>query len=105
MKFLKSGSDILFKCPGCIGPQRIPVEGQNAWGFNGDLNSPTLTPSILARRSNGTGLYFVCHSFVKEGKIEFLNDCTHSLKGQTVDLPDIENESDLFYRNQAGEAE
>lgn len=30
----------------------------------------------------------VCHSFVRAGKIEFLGDCTHALKGQTVPLPD-----------------
>lgn len=32
----------------------------------------------------------LCHSFVTDGKIQFLNDCFHSLKGQTVDLPDWE---------------
>jgi hypothetical protein len=31
----------------------------------------------------------ICHSFVTDGKIQFLNDCTHSLKDQTVDLPDV----------------
>jgi hypothetical protein len=30
----------------------------------------------------------LCHSFVTDGKIQFLNDCSHALKGQTVDLPD-----------------
>lgn len=30
-----------------------------------------------------------CHSFVRDGKIEFLNDSTHSLAGQTVDLPPL----------------
>jgi len=30
-----------------------------------------------------------CHSFVRDGRIEFLSDCTHALKGQTVDLPDL----------------
>ena len=32
-----------------------------------------------------------CHSFVREGRIEFLGDCTHAMVGQTVDLPDIEH--------------
>lgn len=106
MKFLKVGGDILFKCPGCRGPQRIPVEGPQAWGFNGDMDKPTLTPSVLARRYNDSrGLYFVCHSFVKDGKIEFLNDCTHTLKGQTVELEDVTCEGDLFYRLPSGDAE
>jgi hypothetical protein len=29
----------------------------------------------------------VCHSFVSEGVIQFLDDCTHSLVGQSVELP------------------
>ena len=28
----------------------------------------------------------VCHSFVRDGRIEFLSDCTHELAGQTVEL-------------------
>jgi hypothetical protein len=31
-----------------------------------------------------------CHSFVREGKIEFLNDCTHEHAGQTLDLLDVD---------------
>ena len=31
----------------------------------------------------------LCHSHVREGRIQFLSDCTHALVGQTVDLPDI----------------
>jgi hypothetical protein len=30
---------------------------------------------------------FVCHSFVRNGKIEYLSDCTHNLAGKTVDIP------------------
>jgi hypothetical protein len=30
----------------------------------------------------------VCHSFVTDGRIQFLGDCTHALAGQTVDLPE-----------------
>ena len=41
---------------------------------------------------------FVCHSFVVNGQIQFLPDCTHALAGQTVPIPDwattmIEDES------------
>ena len=32
----------------------------------------------------------ICHSFVTDGRIQFLGDCTHKLAGQTVDLPDWE---------------
>jgi hypothetical protein len=29
----------------------------------------------------------VCHSFVTDGRIQLLGDCTHSMASQTVDLP------------------
>lgn len=29
----------------------------------------------------------ICHSFVSEGVIQFLSDCTHSLTNQHVELP------------------
>jgi len=31
----------------------------------------------------------ICHSFIRDGKIQFLGDCTHALAGQTVDLPEL----------------
>lgn len=34
------------------------------------------------------GLPSRCHSFVRAGMIEFLSDCTHALRGQTVSIPD-----------------
>ena len=33
-------------CPGCDDIHYIPVERENAWGFNGDWENPTLNPSI-----------------------------------------------------------
>lgn len=30
-----------------------------------------------------------CHSFVRDGKWEFLNDCDHEFRGKTVPLADI----------------
>lgn len=41
------------------------------------------------RDSAGNPIPFVCHSFVTDGRIQFLSDCTHSLAGQTVDLPEM----------------
>ena len=79
-----------FKCPGCNRTHQIPTKGPAAWGFNGDMNSPTITPSILATWDMGPNTFKnVCHSFVTNGKIQFLNDCTHQLAGQTVDLDEI----------------
>ena len=32
----------------------------------------------------------VCHSFVNDGQVQFLDDCTHELAGQTLLLLDVE---------------
>lgn len=80
---------LIFNCPGCgcrhwvnINPNR---EGPK-WSFNGDYDKPTFMPSIHVITPNK-----VCHSYIKEGQIEFLEDSYHNLKGQTVDLPDMED--------------
>jgi hypothetical protein len=31
----------------------------------------------------------VCHYFLQFGKIKYLGDCTHVLKEQSIDLPDL----------------
>ena len=30
-----------------------------------------------------------CHTWITDGKAQFLDDCTHNLRGQTLDLEDI----------------
>lgn len=86
------GPDVHFVCPGCEmyhGVWTKHQDPQRNWGFNGDMNKPTFSPSILVLYPYA-GEDRVCHSFVRDGKIQFLNDCTHQLKGQTVELPEIE---------------
>lgn len=104
----------MFECPGCKTSHGIRVghqiSGGNVWGWNGDMVKPTFSPSILvcttaftekgeqeykawaeAGYPNGRGPFeskpVICHSFVREGRIQFLHDCTHGLAGLTVDLP------------------
>ena len=57
--------------------------------FNGDVLAPTLSPSLLQSRTEGEDhVPYVCHSFVVDGRIQFLGDCTHPLANQTVELLD-----------------
>lgn len=65
-------------------------ENTNNWSWNGDTESPTLKPSILTEFTWGEE-YTIhrCHSFVNDGKIQFLSDCSHELVGQTVDLLEV----------------
>lgn len=81
----------IFDCPGCnishfinTNPNYGPI-----WDFDKDLDNPTVSPSLLVRIPWKDEIK-ICHSFVKEGKIQFLDDCTHALAGQTVDLPEMQ---------------
>lgn len=89
-----------FRCPGCgsdhMLPFKRPADGNGAtgpcWGWNGSEESPTITPSILSSCDWGDGDKDVCHSFVTDGRIQFLGDCTHELADQTIDLPELNAE-------------
>lgn len=101
MKLRKTDDDrLLFYCKGCENHHGV----NNLWQFNGDYNKPTFSPSILVRGVQDitdeehallmAGKYveprpLVCHSFVTDGKIQYLNDCTHGYAGQTIELEDI----------------
>lgn len=72
-----------FFCPGCGFAHWFKTDG-NGWTWNGDRDKPTISPSILT-----LGVEPRCHSFVTDGRIRFLDDCTHKLKGRTVELPEF----------------
>lgn len=77
-----------FECPGCECSHSIPVSGPRAWNWNGSTEKPTFSPSIFVNRGSANPTAPVCHSFVTDGKIQFLPDCSHKLAGQTVELPE-----------------
>lgn len=108
------GGRLSFRCPGCQDIHTVNAgadAGPPCWGWNGSLERPTLSPSILAKsghfasghRPGEDGCWcdynrehpeapvsfacYFCHSFVEGGRIRFLPDCSHSLAGQTVELP------------------
>lgn len=75
-----------FWCPGCKCGHWFQTDGSPSWQFNGDrFESPTISPSIRVRGGK-QGNDHVCHFFVRNGKIQFLRDCTHELKGKTVPM-------------------
>jgi hypothetical protein len=109
------GGLLSFWCPGCDEPHSIKVHDLSAddkthpiWGWNGNVDAPTFTPSILVRSGHYASpddicwctynaehpddptpfVCHQCHSFVTDGKIQFLADSTHKLSGQTVEIPD-----------------
>ncbi len=113
-KILRSikGPAIGWWCPGCDEAHAVPV-GEGGWKWNGDAEAPTLDPSVDVTSGHFTPGFkpgdpcwcaynadlvasgeepcsfkcSKCHTFVRGGRIEFLADCTHALKGQTVPIP------------------
>lgn len=88
---------LMFVCPGCQGDEGkgsgihvLPVQyadGRPSWTWNGDLEKPTLEPSIMTRW--GLDGKNVCHSFLRNGVFEYLGDCTHKYANQHVPIPPL----------------
>lgn len=93
-KVVRDGACIWWDCPGCGDMHSIPVAltGGNAsknWHFNGDIEKPTVSPSVLTRsRFTGQTPKMICHFFIREGRAEFCTDSTHQFAGKTVELPE-----------------
>ncbi len=87
-------------CPGCGDHHEFRTVGPYVWQFDGNKERPTFTPSMKYEAgplADPDGLALVpgsknrvCHSFVRAGYIEFLGDCTHEMRGKTVELPEID---------------
>jgi hypothetical protein len=105
------GNRLAFFCPGC---QEYHVLNNEIWQFNGNYEKPTFSPSVLITCGHYSPHYdgkhcwcswdkehpdqpapfkcSRCHSFVRDGQIQFLSDCTHELAGKTVALKNIDEE-------------
>ena len=88
-----------FYCPGCMAHQIVQgrdeetarelslhmLNVRDVHKFNGDPERPMFSPSLMYNFVVG----YVCHSYVENGQIRFLDDCTHPLRGQTIPLPEL----------------
>lgn len=75
--------------------QHRPVTINSGWKFNGDVFSPTFSPSILTTTPpNEAGDNYRSHSFIRDGKIQYLIDCSHEFACRTIDLPSLEEWTD-----------
>lgn len=86
----------LISCPGCVmlhgmwvrgsGPG---IAGRPQWDFDGNISAPTFSPSLLVSYGHGEKPGTRCHSFVRGGRIQFLDDSSqHHLRGWH-DLPAV----------------
>lgn len=114
----EGGKGMLFYCAGCDMVHRVDigsgVVGRD-WTWNGSVVAPTFEPSVLVRydQMSAAGrercrvfrekhgrwpdmnevpydVHNVCHSYVREGFIQYLSDTTHRLANNTVPLVDYE---------------
>lgn len=89
MKSYLQNGRLVFYCFGCLYLHSIPVNSLNdeflQWEWNGDLNSPSVTPSIRNAWESESRKY-CCHLHVTDGKIIYANDCTHGFVNQTIEM-------------------
>ncbi len=104
----RQGERFWFWCSGCETHHAFTTklasgETGPCWQFDGNETSPTFSPSLLCnpkirkvcdcpdseecvRDDHAYPAYghHRCHLFLRAGMVQYLGDCTHKLKGQTV---------------------
>lgn len=109
---LVEGGGLAYWCQGC---NDVHVIDTARWSWDGNRDRPTISPSVLVRSGcKATGhkpgdscwctynaeqrakgepeVDFgctVCHTFIKDGMVQFLSDCSHDKAGQTLPLPEF----------------
>lgn len=85
-------TQVIYYCPGCKHNHSVPAD---RWNWNGDSQRPTLHPSVRhfyggRNCPDHPQEVTVCHYFVRDGQIQFCDDCPHEYSGKTVEMVDIE---------------
>ena len=112
---VEEATHVKLNFPGPVGILHLPVilkgtrAGTNCWTWNGDVDRPTLLPSVATQGVLSEGFERItddehrrimagekveprryrCHTWVNDGQAQFLDDCTHELRGQTVDMLEV----------------
>lgn len=91
---LKDGDNFthMFFCEGCGCGHgfNVSIPNRPIWSYNNNPDKPTISPSILVTYPRENGQANICHSYVTDGKIQYLSDSTHRLAGQTVELTEMD---------------
>jgi hypothetical protein len=101
-----------WRCPACQEMHSLP----DSWTFDGNLEAPTFSPSFkhtgiqIEKDEAGdwTGRWLTesgeakdffgsedkprpwcCHYVITAGQVAYCNDCTHTMAGQTVPMPEL----------------
>jgi len=90
----EEATHLTINMPGPSGVLTIPVQikgtraGTGNWTWNGSTEAPDLKTSLRTRMGRNGSI--ICHSWINDGRAQFLPDSTHDLAGQTLDLLDCE---------------
>lgn len=102
------GGGLTYWCQGCEEAHSV----NSGWAYNGNPEAPTFSPSVLVTSGHYTSSWTAekpcwctynrdnpkrpapfkchrCHTFINDGMVQFLGDCSHALAGQTLPLPDL----------------
>lgn len=92
------GARYLHWCAACKSGHTYPVKGAlkgHSWTFDGSIDKPSFEPSMLIfTPAQGLGNQHVpqatvCHYYLRNGRIEYQQDCPHTYAGKTVPLEPI----------------
>jgi hypothetical protein len=111
---IAEATDVQIHIPSPAGLQTLPFilkgsrKDTGCWTWNGDTEKPTLRPSIKVQSGHFAGANscwceyyrqhpdetpfftcYQCHTWINDGKAQFLDDCSHEFRGQTLDLLDV----------------
>lgn len=99
----KSAEGWVVKCP-AMGHIIIPSDGR--WTFNGNYERPSFSPSInetigspgstLDDLRNGK-VHARNHVVITDGVLHYCGDCTHTLAGQSVEIPPLSDAEAVMY--------
>ncbi len=78
---------IYYWCAGCKCTHSVPTQ---RWNWNKSVESPTLSPSVrhFIQPRNGPE-QTLCHYHLRNGILEYCEDCPHELNGKKVPLQEI----------------
>lgn len=111
----RGGYHVYFRCPGCNADHLVLIHGRSTfdkkgWAWNNNAEKPTFNPSILVTSGHYVPGYrgecwckfndraiaqgkspaafkcTRCHLYVRDGMLQFLDDCSHALAGKTVPM-------------------
>lgn len=87
---LNKEGNYIFYCPGCEVNHlvsTVPKVG-TYHTLTGSLAKPTIRASVMVLGNKKRGVDR-CHSFITDGVIEYLDDCTHALAGKKIPMEPI----------------